>query len=403
MKPQIRSLSRTNTLKCFAPVRTKPSYQITAAKSNQTFQSNPSRTLLFVNDLKCFTTRSFATASPANPNTEVTVLQKKINVAMSEKDFAKAIPLLEKLKSLSQDEQIIYDVCEKLGVSYQATSKLKDSIECYQKSAEVAKKLNDPKKIARSLSLLGSMQIALKDYESANTSLKEGLKIATELKDPVLKGHINSSLGISFASQEIPDAAVKYYMDSLQDFKEARNLVVVQRITRLIAQEYSKMNAFELSNSYWEEFLKYSRNTYDKDSQFKALAQVANNFMRISKPRDGKTTFEKALALAKGTQNTTAERECFIGLAKCCEALGETDQAKKYSNAALKLSQEDMDVSGQINALIVRATQAVTAKNLDSCTEDAEKILELSQKSNNKGGEMYARILLGAVAEQSQE
>lgn len=175
-------------------------------------------------------------------------------------------------------------VYEKLGICYHATSKLKEGIECYQRTLELSKKLNDPKMIAKSLSLLGALQIAGKDFENGNATLKEGLKLATEINDTTLKGqfhnhktnpfagHINSSLGISFANQDIPDAAIKYFMDSLEDFKQLRNIEVVQTLTRFIAQEYTKMKAYELANSYWEQFVKFSRNKNDKKAELKVCS-----------------------------------------------------------------------------------------------------------------------------------
>ena len=321
--------------------------------------------------------------------------------------YRESLIFFEHLLQISEENEIeineemsLIDLFFKLGISYEEVGRWDDSIDAYEKLADLANSQENYDKQANAIMRIGRLNDKLGKWNLVMESYEKSLELVEKYKLKNIKSRIYNNMGIYFFHKGDLDSALEHFQDSIisvdsdrGDFDKAHaytNIGIIANILR-------GPNSVALDN------FQKALEIYEKKESKRNIARVHQNIGMIYSDRGDWTqaieAFENCLQLTDETDEKQLRTICFLNLGKTFARQQNQTKAKSYTEKALKMCRRMHDVLGIAEAYHIFG---IIYGN-DGEFSKAEKYLEESIKINKdkdfqdglaEAYETYSRISL---------
>jgi len=199
-------------------------------------------------------------------------------------DFEHAVSLWVEAARLFEKNGAIGKQAEaliKLSRAYQAIGQYNQSLKDLESALLLAKKSENPLRVASALGEMGNVYIAIGPIEKAEQYLNEGLLLAIEIGDSDLSAVILNNLGNLFASQKKYKEAVKAYMKARTLSGETDNRSLAALCTTNAAMASLRNNQYQNAKLLLDDALDLTRKLTHSHDKAYGLINIGLTYHRL--------------------------------------------------------------------------------------------------------------------------
>lgn len=242
-----------------------------------------------------------------------------------------------------------------IGLIYIELNNYELSIENFNKSISIRRKINDLKGIAGSLNNIGIIYYNKHDYENAIDYFKKSLKISEENNDKDFASNTLNNIGVINRIKGDYVEAIKYYNKSIQ-------LNIERGKEKEISTSLSNIGAIHLNQGNVDKAIEYFEKCLKIEQSQNKRKNIANTLNNIALCYKRKGLETKSIEYHKQAQNIFEEIDDKNGIAMVLNNLGAMEQdigdslidtnrnlALEYYNKAMSYYKESEKLSNEIN------------------------------------------------------
>lgn len=197
-----------------------------------------------------------------------------------------------------------------------------------------------------SLSNLAGIAISLGETQTAESILKELIKVCRDSKDAIGEGFFNIELGELYAKGNV-DQAIVHFREAVRIFRVTDDILMEGYSVQMLGDLYFGSNNYEKAKDLYEQLLQLSRRTTGKFSQLdkkrnegQALQKLGDAHKALGQNKKAREYFESALALAVDIQDKPGEWAVLSRLGLLPGAVLSREEALEYMRRALEVSRK---------------------------------------------------------------
>jgi len=199
---------------------------------------------------------------------------RNIDPALGIRYSKEALKLADSLGALRQKAQIINET----AVSYRKLYILEKAFSLHLDALSMFQKMNDSMGIAFSLTNLGAVQYAYKDYETALKYHFEGLLIKEYLDDEPQIGYSQNAIGMVFLEKENYARALDFFISALSIYERYGFDYEMANVKANLAKTFFEMKRYDEAMKYLLEV----EQTYIKTKSNNSLSKIYNQLAKYS-------------------------------------------------------------------------------------------------------------------------
>ena len=223
--------------------------------------------------------------------------------------------------------------------------------EYHEQSLEIKRDLGNRQDEASSLNNLGTTALQQGAFEEAWKYYEQSLGIARDLGDRQGEAKSLNNLGLVAKNQGSFEQAREYFEQSLEikrDLGDRRGEANSLDNLGLIARS---QGAFEQALEYHEQSLKISRDLSDRQSEASSFGNLGSVALQQGAFEQAQDYYEQSLEIARDLGNRQDEATNLEGLGLVARHQGAFEQAREYHEQSLKIKRDLGDRNGEAQSL----------------------------------------------------
>ncbi len=273
-----------------------------------------------------------------NHEQAIPYLQQAAELAMHVGDYKVAVRDFEHIVRILPDdvppvERI--EMTKKAGIAYLEIGDVRMAEQRLQSALELARQINDTRRIARILTYLGENAIKAGQMRQAHVFLEEGLPLARECGDPETLAFALMRSASLYKHEHDFATSLTYFQESLNYFRQTGDKLLQARTLRKMGSAATQAGNYADAQAAYEESLQLCAELNDRWCQSNALNSLGD-LARVQGDLKGATSrYEEALELAESIANHHLLALVDLNLGNVARDVGEKDLAYNYYLDAL--------------------------------------------------------------------
>ncbi|MBZ0315031.1 MAG: tetratricopeptide repeat protein [Anaerolineae bacterium] len=243
-------------------------------------------------------------------------------------------------------------VMDDLGRAYEYQTLYDKALVCYQEALALAAEVGDQQGQSIYLTSLGNITLVLKRFDDAVLYFKQALEIAGMHNDMGRMVFALSGLSNSYVMMEDAENALHYATESLTVARQTRNpSLELEGIMKL----GNVMTSFWRLDEALEQFrvgLDRSRSLQDRTYEILFLSNLGRVFGDIGEIAESIDYFETSLTLSQAAQIRGMEASAHTSVGNAYSYQGRFDKMQTHYTAALSIARELKDSDAEIFGLV---------------------------------------------------
>jgi len=222
-----------------------------------------------------------------------------------------------------------------------------DSAQKYAEQALfIAKKLNDPVSISKSLRLLGGVFNYKGEFERALEYNIHALEIANQITDSTLMHNALNNIGFVYISLGNYQNALEYLMRSYEMKKKLGVKYGMEHTLNNIGLVYVQAMIFDSAHHYLHKGLETAKTNQEYDLITYSQNNIGNTYLKQLQFEKARTYFKKSLEIVKTYKNKNWEAVALQGMGQVMLHDQEFDSAKYFFNQSFDIRASIKDQKG---------------------------------------------------------
>lgn len=245
----------------------------------------------------------------------------------------------------------------------------------------LSRKVDDQKKISKSLRLLGGTYNYKGEFETSLEYNLRALEIANQINDSLLIHNALNNIGFVYISLGNYQNALEYLMRSYQLKQKIGVVYGLEHTLNNIGLVYSHAHMIDSALHYFNRGLKVAKANNDLDLVIYSQNNMGNLHLAEMAFEKAGMYFRSSLALAKNTENKNWKSVALKGMGQVFVAKANYDSAIYYYDQSLKIRKEISEQKGiaeiyllQAELLVLRNQTEKALGLLTQCDSIADKI-----------------------------
>ncbi len=322
-----------------------------------------------------------------------------IEVSRDSLDQAK-IYLLEAIKyyELCGNDLKLPNIYMILGTLHNYQEELFESLSCFEKTLEIAKKYNMRKTEEHAYNNLGSVYRVMKKYDKALEYFNKALVISTELGYQNEVYYIYGNLGIVHAELGDKELAESYFKKTLQIAREQKNEVMESFAMVSLGDFNMDIKNYPEALRYYSQALEKADAVNADYSGPKALF-FANVYSGIGSAQYFLKNYDEAIKYLTMGFDKAQETGQLTLVSESAGKLSQVHELRNQLNLALKYARIHKSVSDStMNEDIVRKITELDMQNkFDKLTSEREFEQAISDATQKRNRIIYQMIIGGSI------
>lgn len=218
--------------------------------------------------------------------------------------------------------------------------KIDSSLYWNLKGIEAARKLNDEEQLAKAYFNTGTSYQYLSDYPSAVEVYQKGLKLFEKKGDRLFMAQAYDILQNLYASMKQYDKAKGYGKAAVATFRVLNNPKLLAYSLSNLGTVYGSMNQKDSALRYFKEAEQIAYKIKDEMLLSTAQLNLGDVYLWKKQLAESKKYNESALALAVKNEMPETETIALRGVSYCYKYIGDYDNALRFVERALVISQK---------------------------------------------------------------
>jgi tetratricopeptide (TPR) repeat protein len=256
--------------------------------------------------------------------------------------------LLMKARSLPPSQRIPHTearLLTRLGTLHWTLGQWEETLEEYEESLAIFRKLEDRHGEGRSLNNLANVYHS-RDYGAeAITLYEQSLDIRRELGERMAEGHTLNNLGAVYQSQGRWAEAITAHEQSLAISRELGDRIGEGRVINNLGILYKTQGCWAEAIAAHEQSLAISRELGDRLNEGRTLNNLGVIYVIQGRWTEAQTAYEQSLAIRRELGDQIGEGRVLSNLARLFEAQGSIDEAldfARHSRTVLDTTEDDV-------------------------------------------------------------
>lgn len=273
-------------------------------------------------------------------------------------------------------------ILRSLGSSYYGLGKYKEAIAHYEKALEIVREMKDIPSEGMILGSLGNIYSSIGDNKKALDYMNKALEIAGKSAGKRDESWQLAAMGLFYLDTGRYKEALTYYKRALEIAKEGGDILTQARILSEMFSLYFRIGEIFEGAQCMNEALKLAKD--DPKIQGSILTSLGISYLSTSRYRQALESFNKALKIARETNNLKDEIIGLNNVAEVYKQVGKYDQALKYQQKALELVKKTDNLYVQIALLNSMGEIYKIRKEYDKALNNYKESIALSEKTGGK-------------------
>ena len=299
-----------------------------------------------------------------------------------------------------------------LGKVYLENSDIKKSQEFFDKSIQIARKLNLFDLTANNLNSIGSIHLINRKVDEAKKYFEEALVVINKTNDKIILSRINNNLGRLYEKNGDYETALKHYQDALKNSESINYYVGMSRILTNMGNVSKSIYKYSQALDYYTRSIEISEKSDDKMGILNNLISIASLYDDTEDFDNAIKYYQKALTINKSYNNK------YI-FSKLYQNLGNTYKNTSKFNLSIESYKKSLIYINELNDFISMSSTLnsiagvyLDTKNYKQAMDYYNQALEINEKlSNNQGiflnyaniGKIYSLIAVNEKKDSLQK
>ena len=326
---------------------------------------------------------------------EWAIINKKLSKYDVTRDYyQRTLDLAYKVNDL----EIVEFVYSGLGTLNGALGEFDKAIDDHLRSKEIAEKRNNIAGVISAHVNISTVYTQSKNYKLAYNSLEKGYNLAFAIKDTMRIAYISNVYGKVLNAEKKYSEAIIYHQRALKFCEQIGNKSMIAQTLGLMADVYTQIAQYENAERTFKRCFEYS-SYFDFYEQPNLYFSIGNFYLKNKRLSEAANAYNKSLHLASNRGFIALIQKTNRGLVDVYKQLGDSKQALKHMKIA-KIYEDSIFNSDKIKRIaeaqykfdLVKAE----AEHKLSITKGEKEIQELNL-SQNRIVLVLVSVLLCAV------
>lgn len=279
----------------------------------------------------------------------------------------------------------------------ESQSNLLESQNYANKGLHISKQIGYPLGKAKSLKLLGDLDVQMGKLHLALSHYKQALLLFEQIDDPIQIGRINRAIGNTYSSLGDMIKAIEHQQNAVKFFTENRS----ESDLAHCYSDLGKTHYLQKNHNTALRYYKKAKNIYQKDSIEGPIAELYNRISLVFREMDQLDRSLEYDYLALMTQEKQRDKQGIANsnynIGKTSILQGEIKRAKGYIDYAVKLYTELQDNIGLARCYILLAKIDVKQEQYNLADEKLDKSIAIAKESGAVNELSQAYYLLSEI------
>ncbi len=269
----------------------------------------------------------------ADKDTTRILLMKEIALNLYNINQDSALHILDAAFPLAENIKYnigLYELWHTKGRIYEELKQLDSSIYFFEKANEIALEMDDKKRQAQSLLIVGKTFNSLHKKRLAIDYLNESLALSILIGDKDLQFDAFNNLGRAYSHLTIYDTSEIYYTRALMLQKELGNIRYQAGILRNLGNNAARSNNLEKALNYYEEGLMLMQETKDKGGEAIFYQMMGYSCFVMGYLPQSLEYYQTAMTIHQEAKNWRAVADCCDALSEVYLSMEDDEQALYY-------------------------------------------------------------------------
>ena len=243
--------------------------------------------------------------------------------------------------------QFSLDIRKKLGLKTEVASSLNGigniyvflnnyarALELYLESLRISEELNDKNAIANTNNNIGMIYDYTGDLDKAFDYYDRARKSYDELHDTRGLAGAYNNIGLIYKNKKQPEKSIPYYQQSLTLFEQLKSSYGVAVLLNNIGVAYGLMNNHDLALDYHRKALSSNTKISNNDGIANSNNSIGETYLKLKQYTKAIEFYSQGLRVATQIKSNERIAESYEGLSKASEATKDFQHALLYSHQA---------------------------------------------------------------------
>lgn len=319
-------------------------------------------------------------------------------------------PVLFPLKKIDSEQE--YSQFFTQAEKFRLNGEFEKSIEFFEKSLSIAKKIADKEKQCDSFLKLGLLNWNLGQLKDSSIKYKQALFLAQKLNLKNKKEECQNALeiyrlyndGKKFRSSGKHLKSIESFEKAIDLARESGSKEHKLKCIRQMSFTYEDQNKLKKFKSLNEEALNIAQHLSHKKEEERCLINIGNYYFNLNNYSEALNCYEQALVIIRNIKNRPDESICLNNIGATYQHVGDFDKALEYLEKALEIDEESEDdhyISMVINNIgTTFRTKGLIYKNKEDFYEALDyfnKCRKLTRITEDKKTEIRVLNNIGTV------
>lgn len=268
--------------------------------------------------------------------------------------------------------------------NYDNTNALRYARKCYG----FAMKTGDSLSIAQSASALGTIFLALNQYDSAQTNFEYALSISKRNDFEHVVKSTSNSLGMIFSYKGFYRQSLPYLMESLEIRRRLEDIAGISIVLNNVGYVFYKMKSYHQALVHFEDCVRIKEKEGIRYGLSLAYVNLGLCKTFLGRHRQAASDIKTGIALSKSDHDVGATIGGYFAMGVVCFKLGKSNQAKVYFDSSFTLAVRTGDERFQADNLVYKSKIACLRRDTTEAISYLVHAERLALKTH------YAELLL---------
>ena len=258
------------------------------------------------------------------------IINKKLSKYDVTRDYyQRTLDLANKVNDL----EIVEFVYSGLGTLNGALGEFDKAIGYHLLSKEIAEKRKNTEGVISAYVNISTVYTQSKNYKFAYNSLEKGFELAFSIKDSMRIAYISKVYSKALCAEKKYSEAISYHQKALQYCEPINDKAMIAQILGLMADAYTQLEQFENAEKTFKRCFEYS-NYFDFYEQPNLYFSMGNFYLKTKRPAEAAKALIKSLSLASNRGFIDLMQKTNRGLVDVYQQLGDSKLALKHMKIA---------------------------------------------------------------------
>jgi CHAT domain-containing protein/tetratricopeptide (TPR) repeat protein len=255
-------------------------------------------------------------------------------------------------------------------------------VEKAEAALAIWRELNDLAWIARSLSMTGSAQVTLNEYDKALAAYNEALSVCLQNNFRTREGITLLDLGSVAYSQRKRENAVEFYERSLPIFREMKDRQNEAQAFNRLGIAHVTLGRSDKGVENYEHALAISRELNDRPAEAEILTNLAIAYGRLSRNDEAIASFEDSIKVSRELKDRRQEARGLLSLGTTYMFVSNYEKGISSYESAIAISREIKDRGTEATTLTTLGNAYSTIYRYDTAVELLDQALTIVNELN---------------------